>query len=110
MYQFLREILALPEGKALLFHCTAGKDRTGCGTMLLLFALGVDGETVRKEYLLTNTFNASLIAKGKRKLRDLGIFGEEQDGVTLISLTEKTATVSTPTGERELYLSAGNIK
>ena len=79
--QFFREILALPEGKALLFHCTAGKDRTGCGAMLLLFALGVDGETVRKEYMLTNTFNASLIAKGKRKLRDLGIFGEEQDGV-----------------------------
>lgn len=33
--------------------------------------------------------------------------GEEKDGVSLISLTEKTATVSTPTGERELSLSAG---
>ena len=36
--------------------------------------------------------------------------GEEKDGVTLVSLTEKTATVLTPTGERELSLSAGNIK
>ncbi len=36
--------------------------------------------------------------------------GEEKDGLTLVSLTEKTATVSTPMGERELYLSAGIIK
>lgn len=36
--------------------------------------------------------------------------GEEKDGVTLVSLTEKTATVSTPVGERELSLSAGNIR
>ncbi|MBQ6256673.1 MAG: tyrosine-protein phosphatase, partial [Clostridia bacterium] len=44
--QFFQALLALPEDRALLFHCSQGKDRTGCGAMLILFALGVDEETV----------------------------------------------------------------
>ena len=50
----------------------------------------------------------AILAVGKRQV--LMAPGEEKDGVTLVSLTEKTATVLTPTGERELSLSAGNIK
>ena len=38
----------------LLFHCTAGKDRTGVAAMLLLAALGVEEEVIRIDYLATN--------------------------------------------------------
>jgi protein-tyrosine phosphatase len=38
----------------LVFHCTAGKDRTGFGAALLLLALGVPRETVIQDYLLSN--------------------------------------------------------
>ena len=38
--QFFALLLAQTDG-ALLYHCTAGKDRVGVGTMLLLTALGV---------------------------------------------------------------------
>lgn len=38
----------------LLFHCSAGKDRTGFGAALLLTALGVPQETVIADYLATN--------------------------------------------------------
>lgn len=38
----------------LLFHCTAGKDRTGFAAALALWALGVPRETVRRDYLLSN--------------------------------------------------------
>lgn len=38
----------------LLFHCSAGKDRTGIGAMLILLALGVDRETAIQDYLQTN--------------------------------------------------------
>lgn len=38
----------------LLFHCTAEKDRTGMGAVYLLTALGVDFETIKQDYLLTN--------------------------------------------------------
>ncbi|HTJ69244.1 MAG TPA: tyrosine-protein phosphatase [Actinospica sp.] len=38
----------------ILFHCTAGKDRTGWLAAILLTALGADRETVYEDYLLTN--------------------------------------------------------
>jgi len=40
----------------LLFHCTAGKDRTGLGAALFLLAMGVDEETVMSDYLLSNQY------------------------------------------------------
>jgi protein-tyrosine phosphatase len=38
----------------LVFHCTAGKDRTGVAAALVLLALGVPRDVVRGDYLLTN--------------------------------------------------------
>jgi protein-tyrosine phosphatase len=38
----------------LVFHCTAGKDRTGVAAALVLLALGVSREQVMQDYLLTN--------------------------------------------------------
>lgn len=38
----------------LLLHCSAGKDRSGGAAALLLLALGVPGDTVLEDYLLSN--------------------------------------------------------
>ena len=38
----------------VVFHCTAGKDRTGFAAALLLLALGVPRPLVMQDYLLTN--------------------------------------------------------
>ena len=38
----------------LVFHCTAGKDRTGLAAALILSALGVSQEDILHDYLLTN--------------------------------------------------------
>lgn len=38
----------------LVFHCTAGKDRTGFAAALILLALGVPRDVVMQDYLLTN--------------------------------------------------------
>ena len=40
--------------RPLVFHCTAGKDRTGFASALLLSLLGVPWETVLEDYLRTN--------------------------------------------------------
>jgi len=37
-----------------VFHCTAGKDRTGIAAALVLLALGVSRDVVQADYLLTN--------------------------------------------------------
>lgn len=47
----------------LIFHCTAGKDRTGMGAALILFALGVDEATVMKDYLSSNIYLKDKYAK-----------------------------------------------
>lgn len=38
----------------LVFHCTAGKDRTGFAAAMLHHALGVSGADMMQDYLLTN--------------------------------------------------------
>lgn len=39
---------------AVVFNCTAGKDRTGIGAALVLHALGVPYATIREDFLLSN--------------------------------------------------------
>ena len=53
---FFDKLLGLPENQALVFHCTAGKDRTGIGSALLLYALGVPYDTIMKDYLASNYY------------------------------------------------------
>ena len=44
---------------AVLYHCTAGKDRTGTFSALLLTMLGVPRAVVMEDYLLTNQYLAT---------------------------------------------------
>ncbi|MFE5584491.1 tyrosine-protein phosphatase [Kitasatospora sp. NPDC056531] len=68
----LLRLLAAPDGVPLLFHCSAGKDRTGWAAALVLTALGVDRETVLADYLLTNERSAPVVT---RVLDDFGSRG-----------------------------------
>lgn len=53
--QFAALFALLLQGDApLVFHCTAGKDRTGVAAALVLLALGVPRAQVLEDYLLTN--------------------------------------------------------
>jgi len=47
---------------ATLYHCTAGKDRTGLATALILSALGVPRETILYDYELSNRYFTGGIA------------------------------------------------
>ncbi|KAG8835035.1 hypothetical protein FRC17_005657 [Serendipita sp. 399] len=57
------------EGKACLWHCYAGKDRTGVFTALLLSLLGVADEVIARDYSLTRIglepFRGELLEKFK---------------------------------------------
>ncbi len=55
----------LRDATPLVFHCTAGKDRTGLAAALLLRALGVAPEVVEQDYLLTNQHYRSPAAPDK---------------------------------------------
>ena len=51
--QFIGYLLEQKEG-AVLWHCTAGKDRTGIASMILQTALGVPQDLIMHDYLYSN--------------------------------------------------------
>ena len=53
--KFIDVILHHKDG-AVLWHCSAGKDRAGVGTALLLYILGVPRETIREDFMRTNRY------------------------------------------------------
>jgi protein-tyrosine phosphatase len=50
------DILLSSNGRPILFHCTAGKDRTGFAAAITLRMLGIPQDVVMEDYLLTNKY------------------------------------------------------
>lgn len=65
---------------AMVFHCTAGKDRTGIAGALILTALGVDRETIVADFMLSDVYYAqqadAMAAAGK-----MGKTAQQSSGV-----------------------------
>jgi protein-tyrosine phosphatase len=64
----LLRVFAQPGQLPLLYHCTAGKDRTGWATAVLLTLLGVDRDAVLADYLASNANQVTLEALRVTKL------------------------------------------
>jgi protein-tyrosine phosphatase len=106
-------VLAAPEAQPAVFHCTAGKDRTGLLSALVLSLLGVPEETVVADYALSGEamerLRAKLILKypdGKDVIADIDeVFSAKPDNMVELlrylrerygSVTEYAATVGVP--------------
>lgn len=83
--EFFRILSELPKDKAILWHCTDGKDRTGVAAMLLLSALGASQEAIIEEYLLTNEMNAEKLKMARVKIDQMP-FSDEQKGFMLFGI------------------------
>lgn len=102
----LRQIIANPH-EPLVFHCTAGKDRTGVLAALLLRLAGVDDETIAWEYALTEP--------GLGSWRDLFIerisrAGLGQAGSKSAEVLQTKPTMSREEAARICGSRAGNVK
>ncbi|WP_407483208.1 tyrosine-protein phosphatase [Elizabethkingia meningoseptica] len=53
----------LTSDRPILYHCTAGKDRTGLATALILYALGVPKSSIVEDYLASNYYRKPEINK-----------------------------------------------
>lgn len=60
------ELFTSAETYPAVFHCTAGKDRTGVIAALMLDILGVDAKTIAEDYALSNLTRDGLIAQLRR--------------------------------------------
>jgi protein-tyrosine phosphatase len=72
----VREVLstlAAPGGIPAIFHCTAGKDRTGLISALALGIAGVPSETIVADYALTATYlGESFFAETRQRVLQRG--------------------------------------
>lgn len=108
--RFFREVLDAEDG-AVLWHCSAGKDRTGLCAALLLAALGVDTATILEDYLLTNEYcserrdalQAELEKAGYTKEQALTVAGI-MEGVDELLLQTAFASIEKSDGSLEGYL------
>ena len=71
-YQKLFSLVLINELGALLFLCTAGKDRTGMAAYLILSALGVEQKIIMEDYLLTNTVTQNFRNHWLQNMRNHG--------------------------------------
>ena len=77
--RFLLHLIAHPT--PVVFHCTAGKDRTGFAAALLLSALGVDRDTIMEDYLLTNRlYRRDPAVEGHGPAHVMGVLWQVQPG------------------------------
>lgn len=102
----LRHIIDRPD-EPLVFHCTAGKDRTGVLAALLLRLAGVDDETIAWEYALTEP--------GLGSWRDLFIERISKGGMGQAGAQSKEHSEAKPKMSREEAARicgsrAGNVK
>lgn len=111
---FRRLFEALVAGQTpLLFHCSAGKDRTGVAAMLILLALGAPDEAICTDYALTNRYRKANIealvashadevaADPSLALRYQGIAGVDPQIAPFV-----LETIRTRWGSAEAYLEA----
>jgi len=66
-YQPFLEIVAESKNAPVLYHCSAGKDRTGLGTALILGMLGVEKDVIFGDFMMSNYYRNKDINKTLRK-------------------------------------------
>lgn len=105
---------ALEAGETpILFHCSAGKDRTGVAAMLILLALGASEEVIAKDFLQSNVCRKpeleaiwaehadEIAAEPAKKEYYLGIAGVYPESVPLV-----LNTIRGKFGSGDAYLEA----
>lgn len=64
----LKQVIRGLESGAVLFHCSAGKDRTGVLAAVLLYLLGVEDEDIIADYQVSYTYNRRGINEAAKSL------------------------------------------
>jgi protein-tyrosine phosphatase len=75
-YKEFFNILTNTRHLPILFHCAAGKDRTGLASLFLLSALGVDMEHILEDYYSTNIYNGEYSNNIISRINQMGLNGE----------------------------------
>jgi protein-tyrosine phosphatase len=77
MFERITQAANLPA----LVHCTAGKDRTGFASALILSVLGVPRETVMEDFLLSNHYTAAAAEQRLWMIELYSLFRADRDAL-----------------------------
>ncbi len=117
-YHRLFELLLRGDGH-VYFHCTAGKDRTGVASFLIMMALGIREEDAMQDYLLSNQylrkFNESLAKQLKipeeiKKLAEPLLYVQKENLMTSIEAIKERYASYEAFLEQEYGLDEGKRK
>ena len=86
--KFFRHIVE-NNAEPIVFHCTAGKDRAGFASAMILSVLGVPREKVIEDYLLTNTYVKDHVDSAMLEIEMKTFFQADTDNLRKIHLVEE---------------------
>ena len=106
--EFLDSLVALPQGKAALWHCSYGKDRCGWGTAFVLAALGAGRELVADDFALSNNGYQDRIDEVIAAARKAGLGPEVEANVYALIGVSREDFLSTWDSIERMYGSMDN--
>ena len=83
--KFFRHVVE-NNAEPIVFHCTAGKDRAGFASAMILTVLGVPREKVIEDYLLTNTYVKDHVDSEMLEIELKTFFRADTDNLRKINL------------------------
>ena len=100
-------------GEPFLLHCTAGKDRAGFGSAMILTVLGVPREKIIEDYLLTNAYVSDHVDRKLLETELKTFFRADSDNLRKINFVEERYiqaafdTIDSHWGGMDQYISEG---
>ena len=100
-------------GEPFLLHCTAGKDRAGFGSAMILTVLGVPREKIIEDYLLTNTYVSDHVDRKLLETELKTFFRADSENLRKINFVEERYiqaafdTIDSHWGGMDQYISEG---
>ena len=110
--QFFRHIVN-NGGEPFVLHCTAGKDRAGFGSAMILTVLGVPREKIIEDYLKTNKYVSDHVDRKLLETELKTFFRADSDNLRKINLVEERYiqaafdTIDSHWGGMDRYISEG---
>ena len=112
--RWIHEILLKEQFYPHVFHCNAGKDRTGFASALILKIIGVPEQVIIQDYLASNKYFEPARKRIERKIRFYTFFRKKGDEILPLLEVRKqylaTAffTIDQEWGSFDLYVKASN--
>jgi protein-tyrosine phosphatase len=91
------ELIAAGDTQPVVFHCAAGKDRTGLVAMLILGLLGVDADVIAADYGLTDSRMPILLERHQTRVVGGGVAEVARqhypvDAAAMLAVIDRLAT------------------